>query len=563
MATANRICSILVETALLLLFVLAALAPLHAATTRHMPLVQSIDSAHAIIGGDIAGLLVGDQVPLYRFHYHWKTPIGTGEVDRIEGDSVIIRVNPEEMRYDLGFHGMLHTEEGAVYASLGRAQGFEAGEYLTIFRNGTVVGQALIIEAEENRSKVNVAADLGNPEGLIVSNFSVHTEATLFNSPAVTIFETITIFGALALYAAMYIRKRRSPFLIFGEWTRSLPIPKRPLWWAVNIAVGIPFVWFMGKMPLRLASYIGDFIIQRTQHRYSFLAATVDPSLPYVWAVLAILYYGYLLWKRESPILAFWRLISYPTTELGAGKKVGEIKGVSWRRGLILWALHLIIVYVFARTLIGFLYGDIAAAQIIGFPHSSEEFFAVSKYIIWALTVVGVLLGYSYSVVSILWGQFIRNLDFTVTGWLTNAFCYPLLGGVVWGMIPSFTGPAPIITGGPLLILMLVLGLVFNMLYMLSIWNLGTMFDLMADKGVRTSFFYGVIRHPNYTLEVCMFFVVELVGFTSGIEWAAIIMFFFLYWIRSEREDNFMHYSNPAYTSYKRETPYKFIPGIY
>lgn len=555
MAIANRLCGIVVETALLFLFVLAALAPLHAATTRHMPLVQSIDSTHAVIGGDVEGLSVGDRMPLYRFHYNWKTPIGTVSVDRVDEGRAVIYANPKDMRYDLGYHGTLHVEKSGVYASLGSVQGFKSGDYLTIYRGGRVVGQALIVEAEESRSKVSVAADLGNPEGLIVSDFSVHTEVTLFDSPAVTIFETVVIFGALALYAAVYIRKRRSPFLVFGEWVRSLPIPRRPLWWAINIAAGVPFVWFMGKMPVRLATYIGDIIIQHTQHRYSFLAPAVDPYLPSLWAALAVLYYGYLLWKRESPVFAFWRLISY--------KKIGVIKKVSWRRGLALWALHLIIVYVFARTLIGFLYGDIAAVEIIGFPDSSEEFFAVSKYVIWALTVAGCLLGYGYSVVGILWGTFIRNLDFTLTGWLTNAFCYPLLGAVVWGMLPSFTGSAPIITDGPLVILMLVLGLVFNILYMLSIWNLGTMFDLMADKGVRTSFFYGVIRHPNYMLEACMFFVVELVGLTSGIEWMAFSMFFFLYWIRSEREDNFMTYSNPAYTPYRERTPYKCIPGIY
>ena len=130
-------------------------------------------------------------------------------------------------------------------------------------------------------------------------------------------------------------------------------------------------------------------------------------------------------------------------------------------------------------------------------------------------------------------------------------------------MVPSFTGSSPIITDGPLNMLMLSLGLIFNVLYTLSIWNLGTMFDLMVDKGVRTSLFYNVIRHPNYMLEACMFFTIEMIGLTSGIEWAAILMFFFLYWIRSEREDNFMNYSNPDYEPYTRKTPHKFIPGVY
>ena len=60
-----------------------------------------------------------------------------------------------------------------------------------------------------------------------------------------------------------------------------------------------------------------------------------------------------------------------------------------------------------------------------------------------------------------------------------------------------------------------------------------------------------------------MFLVTELVGLSSGMAWLGISVYFFLYWIRSEREDNFMWYSNPEYTEYQKVTPYKFIPGIY
>ena len=494
MRIAGKICGILFETALLLLLVLAIIAPLHAAFTRHLPLVETLDERRAVIEGDVSTLSPGDTLPLYRFTYNQKTTVGMAAVERTEGKTAIIHADPSQLRIGL----------------------------------------------------------------------SAVREAVVFDSAWVSGIETALIIAALLSYTLVYYFKRRSPFLLFGEWARALPIPRAPLWWLINVLVGVPFVWFMGMMPLRVGAYLinlanpGAFV-------------SFDPYLPYVWGIFAALYYVYLLWRRRSPVLAFWRAISYPTTdsmhspqaELGAGKKVGVIKQVGWKRGFIMWALHLVIVYFFATTLISFLIGDIAAAQLIGYPESMEEFFAASKYIMWALTVVGVLLGYGYSVVSILWGQFIRNLDFTITGWLTNAFCYPLLGVVIWHMAPSFTGPSPIITAGPALYLMLVLGFAFNLLYMLSIWNLGTMFDLMADKGVRTSLFYSVIRHPNYMLEACMFFALEIVGLWGGIEWLAIMMIFFLYWIRSEREDNFMLYSNPEYEPYTHTTPYKFIPGVY
>jgi len=380
-------------------------------------------------------------------------------------------------------------------------------------------------------------------------------EMNELNNLSLEIGEMVVIVGALVLYFSTLIKKQRSPFLVFGAWLHALPLPRKALWWLVNILAGIPFIWFIGKLPLYLAAYILELAIRYQLNQEVGLSSAVDPLLPYVWTALALIYYGFLFWKKESPVLAFWHFISL--------KGTGVVKKVSWQRGLLSWALHLIIVYVFARTLIGFFWADLAAAQLVGYPQTLEEFFDVSQYLIWALTVAGCLLGYGYSVVSILWGSWIRNLDFTVVGWLTNAFCYPLLGVVIWHMTPSYVGPSPIITTGPLLYLMLALGLILNLLYMFSIWNLGTKFDLMADKGVRKSGFYSVIRHPNYMLEACMLFTLQLTWLSGITQWLSISMVFFLYWIRSEREDNFMTYSNPEYATYKQQTPYKFIPGIY
>jgi protein-S-isoprenylcysteine O-methyltransferase Ste14 len=388
---------------------------------------------------------------------------------------------------------------------------------------------------------------------VIVVLVPVHIGAHLYTT-TLNVIETATIGIALIAYTSVYLWKRSSPFLLFGSWVRTLPISTKPLWWIVQILVGIPFIWFIGKMPFYVGILVIDRLCQVLGESFRVNIHASDPYLPFIWTLLAALYYGYLVWYRTSPLFAFWRLLSY--------KKVGVIKEVTWKRGLTMWVLHLVIVYFFASTLVGFLFADFGAARAIGIPTTPQEFFAWSKYLIWGLTVAGCLLGYSYSVVSILWGSFIRNLDFTITGWLTNAFCYtPLLGAAIWHMM--IPGRSPLIQSGPLAILILGMSLLLNLLYMLSIWNLGTKFDLMADKGVRSSYFYSVIRHPNYLLEACMFAVMECTLLGAGVGILGICMFFFLYWIRSEREDNFMTYSNPDYTIYKQQTPYKFIPGIY
>lgn len=489
----NKACSITYELALIFTLLVALLAPIHAHSTRHFTVTEKIDETRATIQGDTTGIEPGALLKLYRFNPSWKLALGTARVEEVRKDSALISYNPETLAWPIG-----------------------------------------------------------TPD-----EYAYRTQAVFFQNNALIAAEILLPILVLLLYTYAYTHFKQSPLRILGTHiTASARVHAIKLFWICNMLFGIPFVWFISKMPLYLLSYLFFRATQYFTGQPIDTRTLADALLPYVYLMVGGIYCAYLIIKRKSPILAFWRFISY--------KGVGVITRVSWQRGIVLWTLHLVIAYVFAYTLIGFLRGNIAAARAIGWPAPDiDSAFEFWKFIIWSLTIVGCLIGYGYSLLSILWGKYIRNLDFTVAGWLTNGFCYPLFGIVIWQMIPSFTGPDPIITDGPLLWCMLILGLVLNVLYMLTIWNLGTMFGVMTDKGVRTWGFYSVVRHPSYTLEVLMFFVTELVGLTSGVHWLAITMYFFIYWIRSEREDNFMLYSNPAFEPYIRETPYKFIPGIY
>jgi protein-S-isoprenylcysteine O-methyltransferase Ste14 len=314
----------------------------------------------------------------------------------------------------------------------------------------------------------------------------------------------------------------------------------------------------MTRMPLQLLSYVVTTVPQFAPPASIDAPSLVAAMLPWAYAPVGLLYYGYLLLARRSPILGFWQLISYD--------RPAQFAPPTWRQGVVLWAQHLIIAYAFAVTLVGFLQSNIDGIREVGWPPASPEAAVdLLNLILWMLTVAGCLIGYGYSVVSILWGKHIRNLDFTVTGWLTNGFCYyPLFGAVIAQLVPSYVGVDPVVTGGPIYVVVPLLALFFNLLYTLSIFNLGTMFDLMSDKGVRSSGFYSLVRHPNYTLEVGMLLLVDLGGVTGRAEvFSVLVSTIFLYWIRSEREDNFMAYSNPEYAEYQNKTPYKFIPGIY
>jgi protein-S-isoprenylcysteine O-methyltransferase Ste14 len=60
-----------------------------------------------------------------------------------------------------------------------------------------------------------------------------------------------------------------------------------------------------------------------------------------------------------------------------------------------------------------------------------------------------------------------------------------------------------------------------------------------------------------------MFIYMSFVFLSGPLQWLAISAFIVKYWLRSEREDQFMSQSNPEYLAYKKQVPWKFIPGIY
>ncbi|MBV9159862.1 MAG: hypothetical protein JO019_04670, partial [Candidatus Kaiserbacteria bacterium] len=421
----NRACAIAFEVSFLLFLLLAVIAPFHAAATKHLTVVQTVDATHALIEGDVSHLSVGQRIALYRFNHDWKTPIGEAQVTHIGAGAAEIEYDASHASWPIGHHALVSEDAGSnAFVSLGSDNGITQGEYLNLYRDRKNVGQAQVIALSPTRAEIRLPVGIGSTEGLVASEFTFATQAAVYDAPtlsAIELFLTLMLFGAYIYY---YVRLGSSPIVALGERLRRIALPQRAIFWGVNVLIAIPFAWFMSKMPLYLGAYVISYIQTHLFSAYSYLYPAADRIYLYLFAIELAAYLAYLIWQKRSPVIAFWRFISY--------KGKSKAKTDSLTRGILLWALHLIIVYAFASTLWGFLRGDINATLSFGFPAPSlEAFFEQMKFAIWALTVVGVLIGYGYSVVSVLWGSYIRNLDFTVTGWLTNGFCYPLFGVVI------------------------------------------------------------------------------------------------------------------------------------
>jgi protein-S-isoprenylcysteine O-methyltransferase Ste14 len=268
----------------------------------------------------------------------------------------------------------------------------------------------------------------------------------------------------------------------------------------------------------------------------------------------------------------------------------------------VAWMLHLFVFWAFAYALTGFMAADINVAlgflvpddsalqlpgMVITDPHSIvrwlratasnlgvlwrtgpaavtfEQATAITRFLIYAAAIAGCMIGYVHSVLKAFAWTSIRNVDFTPLGWLTAAMCYsPLLGYVVWTVIPFPLSPVPAITQGPLFYAMLVTELLLNVFYTMSLYNMLTKFGVLVDKGMVDSGFYSMVRHPSYTLEAFMLIMVYARMLQTGVAWLGVLVLCVLYWLRSEREDVFMTGSNPEYARYKELVPYKYIRGL-
>jgi protein-S-isoprenylcysteine O-methyltransferase Ste14 len=266
------------------------------------------------------------------------------------------------------------------------------------------------------------------------------------------------------------------------------------------------------------------------------------------------------------------------------------LKRLGLSREVVVWALHLVVVAAFARTLGGFLYNNTLALISTAWPNLHADFSSVGKIlatlgkmvttaptfyrlditiealnlILFDITIAGAMWGYAYGVISFPWKRdCVKNVDFTPVGWLLNAICYgALLGAPLWRMLPPLEGTRPGVADGPLAMATLLGGLLLNLLYTITVLNLWTRFGVMVDKGVENRFAYRVVRHPSYTLEGVMFALLKLPAASAPAAFASLGIYVFIYWIRSERDDDFMTASNPDFRKYKKLVPYKFLPGL-
>ena len=555
------------ELAVLLSFVVLGWAPIHQSRTHHYPIESVGDHAQMRISMD-DGLGIGSEVDVFRFNPDWKAKIGVATVSAITSHSGVriaqLAYDPKTFAWPMGRQGRIHwladsvTNDRLAIIHMGPNHGFHVGDRLNLFQGANATGWAIVQRADPEELLAQVfAADLHTLDDVIASEFSVPTSAVVFEGGVWSLLEILILALTLGYWLrAIYTRKY--VFSVIGSVWQNLNAPLQHFLQMLAAFIrDCLFLWLALLLIVASLAYIF--------HGLEIPTTSLSGHFGLVLITIAI-----SLGVRRGFDKTVWVLLWQLTGFKASGSSVFRLGlAVGLNKNVLNWILHAVVVYAFAGTLLGFLSGNIRAiTDLFGSADQGggtiEIFYSVARYGLWSVTIVGCLVGYGYSVLMSLFNAHIRHIDFTLMGWVSNALCYgPLLGFLLWRIAPSYTGKVPVFSESIWSTTVLTLELFLNLLYTLSVWNMGTKFGVMTSKGLVQNGFYRVVRHPSYTLEVLMFLCLALNGISSWNNiWGALVIIIFPYIFRAEREDQFMGVTDPGYKTYRSRVPDKYIPGL-
>ena len=591
MRPAERLFQHLYVVALLIALPVLLIAPLHLARTVSIPIDETLASGQVRFQAAEGRVLEkGEILPVYRFNAGWADSIGEVAVMSVDpSGQVWAQGRPGTFRWPMGLQGSVTAIDSAarqVTVNAGAELGLGPGKQLVFFGPG-VDGLKGVITSVEPRSATVAFAGSLPPLGAHATIFTVPNTINYCASDRLLRIEQVVFFLTLLLLAWRFVDPVRWGRLVAGvaALLRLLARPRR-LWLAVLSA---PVLYLTARFLLSAWNYL----VQALHGVFRGIGFT--PTLPEqtlaipAFAVVALGFLALWLFTRQNPWSVLRQRLGFrpPTTDKPPWSWLARL-GVP--REAVVWLLHLVVVIAFARTLGGFLKANTEALISMAWPDLKADFSSVGgtfhtlsrmlsvsptwyrldvtvgalNLILFDITIAGAMFGYAYGVISFPWKRdCVKNVDFTAVGWLLNAICYgALLGDPLWRVLPRLAGERPGIVDGPLGTATLIGALLLNLLYTITVLNLWTRFGVMVDKGVENRLAYRVVRHPSYTLEGVMFALLKLPAASAPIAFVGLGTYVFLYWIRSERDDDFMTASNPDYRKYKKLVRYKFLPGL-
>jgi hypothetical protein len=590
----NRACHHLYVIALIVAAAILVLAPWHLTSTVERPVVDTLPNGRIRFLPEAGKApAIGAEIHYFRFHGDWLLPVGHLRVlgGHPDGGMLAQAVDPS-FRFPLGVQGSVvwqSEDRRQLRVNIGKDVGIEAGMVLQLFDRKHRLGPARVTGVHDGEAELVFRGRADRSLlGVQASIYTVPNSVSYLANPLLIKVEWAV--GALVtlLLLTRFAMPQRWAKLVSGTKSVFAMLTRPRRTWMFLVAPVL--IYYVVRFLLRSWDHVIVSLARNLKQPWlsSFASAESYLLIPAVAAsVIAFLWVYVETGRSPWGVLRDKTQFRPPSFD---GRIARAIAKVGFDRTLIVWLLQVIVVYAFAHTLVGVLTANLRVTAVLAFPQLQADFSSTTgalatlkaflsnrpsyftiavaiqalNLVIFSVTIVGSLIGYLYGVVSIFWGkESVRNVDFTVTGWLVNANCYgPLLGIAIWGMFPDLFGTRPGIVDGPLHYASLWCGLLLNVLYSFSIFNMWTKFGVMVDKGICRNLMFSVVRHPCYTLEGIMFAIMSLHHVPSLMTFISIGVYSFLYWIRSERDEDFMLASNADYAAYRQQVAFKYIPGL-
>jgi hypothetical protein len=590
----NRVCHHLYVVSLIVAAAILVLAPWHLMSTVELPIVDTLPNGRIrFVPEPGKAPAAGSEIHYFRFHGDWTLPVGLLRVigPHPDGGVVAQAVDPS-FRFPMGIQGSVvwqSEDRRQLRINVGKDVGIEVGMMLQLYDFKHRLGPARVSSVHDGEAELAYRGRTNRSLlGAQASIYTVPNSVSYLASPALVKLEWVVgILIALLLGMRWVTPRIWAAVVDRTRWMFSTLARPRRAWMFLFAPL---MLYYLVRFLLRSWDHVVATLGRSVQQSWLYSLAIAERSLliPAV-AAAAIAFLWVFVETGRSPWAVLREKTRFRPTPFN-GRIARVIAKIGFDRSLVVWLLQVIVVYAFAHTLVGVLTANLRVTAALAFPQLQTDFTSpraalatlkaflstrpsyftialaiqATNLLVFSVTIVGSLIGYLYGVVSIFWGkESVRNVDFTITGWLVNANCYgPLLGVAIWGMFPDLFGARPGIVDGPLHYASLWSGLLLNVLYSLSIFNMWTKFGVMVDKGICRNLMFSVVRHPCYTLEGVMFAIMSLHHVPNLMTFISIGVYSFLYWIRSERDEDFMLASNAEYGAYREQVVHKYLPGL-
>lgn len=189
------------------------------------------------------------------------------------------------------------------------------------------------------------------------------------------------------------------------------------------------------------------------------------------------------------------------------------------------------------------------------------------KFIIGLTTIIYAI---SYLTETEFFKNKIKSVETTPLGVLSCIACYYPITLLTYKFIEVTPDSLLPVDNQLLLVILNLLVILVNFLALIAVLRLGTKVGNLTNRGIVTGFPYNIIRHPEYTMQICYILLTSVPLFLSNqysiiikvLMGIATLAWVYIYYIRAITEERHL-IKDPKYQEYVEKVKYRFIPKLF